>query len=137
MTRDILHNAVRLAIEKDDWKITHDPLYLRIDGVELRIDLGAERVLAAEKRGQKIAVEIKSFVGESEVNDFHLAVGQTLNYRSGLRKKQPDRVLYLAVALDVYREFFSIPFIQEIVAEHQIKMVIVDLLNMEVVLWKE
>lgn len=49
--RDTFHGAVRVALEKDGWLITHDPLYLKVDDVELYVDLGAERMLGAEKNG--------------------------------------------------------------------------------------
>ncbi|WP_231395384.1 XisH family protein, partial [Dolichospermum circinale] len=55
--KDFFHNAVRLALEKDGWLITDDPLSFTVDGLDFRIDLGAERLLGAEKEGQKIAVE--------------------------------------------------------------------------------
>ena len=107
------------------------------DTLDFRIDLGAERLLGAEKEGQKIAVEIKSFLGQSEVTEFHIALGQTLNYRSVLRKKEPDRILYLAIGNEIYKEFFLIPFIQEIIAEHQLKLLIFEAIKQEIVLWKE
>ncbi|MGB3560598.1 MAG: XisH family protein [Geitlerinemataceae cyanobacterium] len=135
--KDVFHQAVRSALEKDGWKITHDPLSIKIDGLEFRIDLGAQRVLTAQKQGQKIAIEVKSFVSRSELSDFHGALGQTLNYRSALRKKMPDRMLYLAVPLRVYRSLFSIQFIQEIVSEHQLKLLVFDSIQEEIVLWKE
>ena len=65
--KDIFHNTVRLALEKDNWFITHDPLSITVDGIEFPIDLGAE------KEGQKIAVEVKSFLGKSEISEFHTA----------------------------------------------------------------
>jgi hypothetical protein len=34
-----------------------------VGGVEMYVDLGAEKIIAAEKDGKKIAVEIKSFIG--------------------------------------------------------------------------
>jgi hypothetical protein len=40
-------------------KLVPDPLTIRIDRVKLEIDLGAEKVFAAEKNGQKIAIEDK------------------------------------------------------------------------------
>jgi hypothetical protein len=100
--RDIFHNAVRVALEKEGWVITQDPLFIKVEDIEFYIDLGAERIIAAQKNTQKIAVEIKSFLGSSEVSDFHLALGQFMNYRLALKKKQPERVLYLAVPVDVY-----------------------------------
>ena len=135
--RDIFHNAVRGALEKDGWIITHDPLSVKVDEIDFYIDLGAERVLAAQKAGQKIAVEIKSFLGASEVSDFYVALGQTLTYRSALRKKFPNRVLYLAISEDIYQDFFLRPFIQEVIVEYQLKLLIFSPIKEEVLLWKE
>jgi hypothetical protein len=135
--KDIFHNAVRLALEKDDWRITHDPLRIKTEDIELYVDLGAERILAAQKAGQQIAVEIKSFLGTSAVSEFYIALGQTLTYRRALKSEQPDRVLYLAISWDTYRDFFTRKLIQDVIAEHQIKLLIFDPVNKEVVLWKE
>jgi hypothetical protein len=135
--RDIFHNAVRVALEKDGWIITHDPLSVKVDEIDFYIDLGAERILAAQKAGQKIAVEIKSFLGASEVSDFYVALGQTLTYRSALRKKFPNRVLYLAISEDIYQDFFVRPFIQEVIVEYQLKLLIFSPIKEEVLLWKE
>ncbi|MCC5669775.1 XisH family protein [Nostoc sp. CHAB 5784] len=135
--KDFFHNAVRLALEKDNWLITDDPLSFTVDGLEFRIDLGAERLLAAEKEEQKIAVEIKSFLGKSTISEFHTALGQTLNYRSILRKQQYERILYLAISYEIYTDFFLIPLIQEIIAEHKLKLLIFESLKQEIVLWKE
>ena len=38
--------------------------------MKFQIDLAAERLIAAEKENQKIAVEIKSFLNPSTVTDF-------------------------------------------------------------------
>lgn len=135
--KDIFHNSVRVALEKDGWSITDDPLYLRADDVEFFVDLGAERILGAEKNGQKIAVEIKSFLGSSEVSDFHSALGQAINYSFALRQEDPDRVLYVAIARDTYDDFFSREFVQKIIAEYQIKLLIFNPILQEVILWKE
>ncbi len=67
--RDIFHDSVKHALEKDGWTVTHDPLLLEFGGVEMQVDLGAEKLLAAEKAGRKIAVEPKSFVGPSNISD--------------------------------------------------------------------
>lgn len=135
--KDRFHEIVRIALEKDRWNITHDPLSLKIAGIDLYIDFGAERMVAAEKFGQKIAIEIKSFLSQSLIREFHLALGQTLNYRTALRKKEPDRVLYLAISDDVYDEFFTNEFIQEAIAEHKLKLLIFSIETQEIVLWKE
>ena len=137
LAKDIFHSAARVALEKDGWLITHDPLYLKSDDVEFFVDLGAERIVAAEKAGQKIAVEIKSFVGNSDVKDFHLAMGQTINYRFALQQEESERILYLAIAQDTYDDFFSRQFTQKIIAEYRVKLMIFDPLVEEIVLWKE
>ncbi len=75
--RDHDHERVRRALISDGWVITHDPLRLRWRVRDLYVDLGAERLLAAEKGQQKIAVEIKSFRGLSVVDDLEKASGSS------------------------------------------------------------
>jgi hypothetical protein len=65
--------------------------------------LGAERLLGAEKGTQKIAVEIKSFTGRSEINDLWDALGQFVAYRELLAETEPERVIFVAVP-DATRE---------------------------------
>jgi hypothetical protein len=107
--RDLYHNAVRNALIKDGWTITHDPLKLTLGGKDMFVDLGAERLLAAEKAGQKIAVEVKSFIGASDMDDLEKALGQYIVYHDVLAELQPDRVLYLAVPQKAIRELFEEP----------------------------
>jgi hypothetical protein len=133
--KDFFHDIVKNALDKDGWIITDENLFIKIDKIEFYIDLAAERILVAEKAGQKIAVEVKSFIGVSVVSEFHTALGEFLNYRSALRKKEPERVLYLAVSFDVYDDFFRSSFIQEVIAEHQLRMLVFDSQREEVVLW--
>ncbi|NET49480.1 MAG: XisH protein, partial [Merismopedia sp. SIO2A8] len=61
MARDAIHEQVKNALVKDGWTITNDPYTLTYEEIEVYADLAAERTLAAEQNGQKIAVEIKSF----------------------------------------------------------------------------
>lgn len=63
--KDKFHDVVKVALEKEDWQITDDPLPISVGDVDMVIDLGAERLLAAEKHGEKIAVEVKSFLNTS------------------------------------------------------------------------
>jgi len=104
--KDLFHEAVRQALIKDQWKITADPLVIKIDKVKFEIDLGADKILAAEKAERKIAIEIKSFLSNSTLTDFHAALGQFLNYRLALEMTDPERILYLAVPLDTFDSFF-------------------------------
>ncbi len=108
--KDLLHDCVKNALIKDEWKITDDPFRLKYKGRKLYVDLGAERILAAEKGGEKIAVEIKSFVGASEINDLENALGQFIFYRAILAENEPDRKLFLAVPDEVFQTLFQKEF---------------------------
>lgn len=126
MAKDIFHEAVKIALQKEGWTITHDPYELRVGGVEMYIDLGAEQLIAAERDQTKIAIEIKSFIGTSTISEFHSAHGQFLDYRFALEEEEPDRTLYLAVPLKTYRTFFSLRFIQTVTQRSQIKLIVYD-----------
>lgn len=104
--RDTHHNAVKNALIKDGWAITHDPLTLDWGHRNLFVDLAAERLVSAEKAGRKIAVEIKSFSGASEVHDLQNAVGQYQLYRSIMARTHPERALYLAISAEVFDNLF-------------------------------
>lgn len=105
--RDIYHDNVKNALIEDGWTITHDPLTLKIGKKDVFVDLGAEKLLAAQKQDQKIAVEIKSFVGASEVEDLKNALGQYVLYQNILELTEPERTLYLAVREIVFQELFE------------------------------
>jgi hypothetical protein len=135
--KDVFHDLVKTALHKDGWTITDDPLHLRLGGIiDMYVDLGAEKVIAAEKAGRKIAVEIKSFLGASTITEFHLALGQFMNYRYALEDTEPERRLYLAVPLDIYAEFFTLPFIQSVVQRSQLNLLIYDVEAVEITQWQ-
>jgi hypothetical protein len=46
---------------KEGWIITDDPLVLQFGETNLYADLGAELMIAAQKNGKKICVEVKSW----------------------------------------------------------------------------
>lgn len=135
--RDIIHNTVLNALISEGWKITHDPLYFRIDDDPYYIDIGAEKIIAAERAGQKIAVEIKSFLGASFAADFHLAVGQFVNYRIALQIEEPDRILYLAIPYQTYRRFFHRTLMRAVIEQQQLRLIIFDIEEEEIVQWIE
>ena len=89
--RDKFHEAVKSGLQREGWIITSDPLYLEFGGVDLYVDLAAEKIIAAEKAGRKIAVEIKSFSAPSLVAEFHTALGQFINYRTALQAQDAER----------------------------------------------
>lgn len=136
MAREFFHQQVKNALIKDNWKITHDPLTIRIsEAVKLQIDLAAENAIAAERNNEKIAVEIKSFLGDSDISAFHTALGQYLNYCQALEEKEPYRKVFLAIPRETYRDFFQLPFIQRTLKRHQVKLLIYDPYAEEIKQW--
>lgn len=49
LTRDIIHYSVKEALVKEGWIITDDPYTIEYEDATVFIDLGAERVIAAER----------------------------------------------------------------------------------------
>ncbi len=125
--KDAFHEVVKTALQRDSWLITHDPYALQAGIFDLVIDLGAEKVIAAEKEGLKIAVEIKSFLGPSKISEFYGALGQFIAYRAAVSIQDPKRVLYLAVSSNIYERFFVIPFIQGLVQQNQLLLLVYDI----------
>ncbi|WP_237741211.1 XisH family protein [Geminocystis herdmanii] len=82
-------------------------LDLRWSNKDMYVDLVAEKLFIAEKQDQKIAVEIKTFASISEVYALEQALGQYLLYRSVIKRKEPDRKLYLAIPSIVYMDIFE------------------------------
>lgn len=126
MAKDLYHENCKKALQKDGWEITDDPLDLTIGGVELFADLGAERIIAARKGTQKIAVEIKSFVGQSPVSEFHKALGQYENYKLSLEELEPERKICLAIPQEAWENFFQREFIKKAIQRHQIEILVFD-----------
>jgi hypothetical protein len=136
--RDIFHDAVSTALQKDGWTITDDPLFIDLeDDKPFYIDLAAEKVVAAQKGDSKIAVEIKSFLGSSLSADFHLAVGQFINYRTALEIIQSERILYLAIRSETYKEYFTRKFPQAVINAQRLRLIVFDVSKEEIIQWLE
>ena len=135
MARDFYHNNVRLALEDDGWLITHDPYSIRIDEVGYEIDFAAEPIIAAEKEEAKIAIEVKSFMSPSAINEFHRAVGQFNDYSVALELMEPERILFLAIPSEIWDRFFLKPIIQKSLERVKAKVVIYDPVLNKIVKW--
>ncbi|MEP6490621.1 XisH family protein [Microcoleus vaginatus GB2-A3] len=133
--KDIYHNTVRTALEKDGWTITNDPLTLEIGDRSLFVDLGAEKILAAEKQGRKIAVEVKSFLSVSPVHDLEEALGQYIVYEDILELSEPERNIYLAVREEVYLDIFSEPLGQLLLRKKRLKLIVFDSSREIIIRW--
>lgn len=125
--KDQYHNVVRTALEKEGWTITDDPLFLRVGGKEMFIDLGAERLILANKGAEKIAVEVKSFTNISFITAFYEAIGQFMLYEEALKIKEPERMLFLAVPKLIYEaEMVDEVLIQSAVENRNIHLFVFD-----------
>lgn len=133
--RDIYHDTVKFALQKDGWTVTHDPFPLQIGKKRLSVDLGAERLISAEKGILKIVIEVKSFVGQSDVKDLEQALGQYILYRQILNEMGIERSLYLAVSRPTFNSVFTIELGQVLLKNQIIKLIVFDDEREEIVQW--
>jgi Holliday junction resolvase-like predicted endonuclease len=133
--KDVYHNAVRFALIKDGWEILTENYTLEYGGDRLYVDIAAEKSIAAAKQGQKILVEVKSFLGKSFINDLEQAVGQYVVYRDIVLETALDFELYLAITQGTYNSYFQRQLAQMIINRNQVKLLIVDAENEVIVQW--
>ncbi len=108
MAKDIFHDVFRSSLEEDGWTIMDDPLSIKVGDNQIYIDLSADRFLTADRENQKIAVEIKTFTNGSIVFNFHVAIGQFINYQAVLEQLEPDRKLFFGDSFGYLPNFFSV-----------------------------
>ncbi|HEY9692392.1 MAG TPA: XisH family protein [Oculatellaceae cyanobacterium] len=133
--KDIYHDCVKNALIKDGWIITHDPLSLKWGKKDMYVDLGAEQLLAAQRAEQKIAVEIKSFTGLSEMSDLEKAIGQYIVYHDVLAQVESERKLYLAVSEEVATGLFEEPIGELLLRNNRVRLIVFDPLTEAIVKW--
>ena len=133
--RDRYHDAAKQSLVQDGWTVTDDPMRLRYRKKDLYVDLGAEQVFGAEKGATRIAVEVKSFVGPSEMADLEVALGQFVVYELVLGRREPDRTLYLAVREETYREVFEEPIGRLMLEAGRLRLVVFEENAEEVIRW--
>ena len=136
MAKDVIHDAVKHALIKDGWRIIADPFRIEYEEFSLSADLAAEHPFAAEREGQKIVVEVKSFGGRSFVRELQQALGQYEMYLDFLELTSPEYDLYLAISELVYTDFFEQRATQVIVQRHHLKLLIVDIDEEVIVTWR-
>ena len=134
--KDHIHEAVRNALTKEGWTITHDPLFIEYGQEDMYVDLGAERLLAAERGAKKIAVEIKSFVGTSTLTELHNALGQYQIYLAVLERIEPERRLFLALSTTAFEELSEMETFALVVERFGIALLVVRIAEEEIVQWK-
>jgi len=134
--KDIYHQTVKIALVKDGWTITHDPYRIRLArGKNLFVDLGAERLIAADRDTEKIALEIKSFTRASDMKDLEDALGQFVLYARLLIRYAPERTLYLAVTEEIRKTVFEEEAGQILIEDGIIRLVTFDPIQEVIVRW--
>jgi hypothetical protein len=133
---DAIKPAVVSALVKDGWTITHDPYPIRYAGDRLLVDLGAARAVVGAERGEeRIAVEIKSFLSGSLLNEFQTAFGQYFVYATLMREVDPGRRLVVAVGEEIHRKLLAKPTVTLVLRQQPVPFVVVRLATEEVVAW--
>jgi hypothetical protein len=133
--KDIYHDTVKNALTKDGWTITHDPLKLQLGKRKFYVDLGAEKLIGAVKDSVEIAVEIKSFISNSEMNDLENALGQYILYENVMKVVEPNRILFLAVADNVFETVFEDAIGQLLLENEGLKVCVFNPETEEIVKW--
>ena len=136
--KDLYHEPCVRALQKDGWTITHDPLTVSVGKTDLMIDLGAERIVGAERNGERIAVEIKSFIKLSPVQDLKEAVGQFVLYEGALAESPQniDRTLFLAIRDETYDTVFEEAIGQMLLRHSHLRLIVFDPVEEVIILWK-
>jgi hypothetical protein len=139
--KDIYHQLIKKALEKDGWLITDDPYVISYGERFLFIDLGATNVsdsssiIGATKGEEKIAIEIKNFRSKSPILDLEQAIGQYVLYQLLLKQVDPARKIYLAITQQMKEEIFSEPLGELVIEQLPLKLIVIDLKLQEVHEW--
>ncbi len=135
--KDYYHEPFVRALQKNGWTITHDPLTLPFQDTHLLVDIGAEQTIAAERGTERIAVEIKSFIKLSPIQDLKEALGQYIIYADIMAESpdHSDRTLFLAVREEAYNDVFDDPQTLRILHRRNIRLVIFNPTKEEILQW--
>lgn len=133
--KDIYHECVKIALEKDGWTVIDDPLQVAIDETTIFIDLSVEPTYFAERNGEQIAIEIKSFRLQSSITSLYEAVGKYCIYRTALRLDESPFELYLAVPQPTYDTFFQRRLVKEAINEYRVNIIIYNFDSNTIVKW--
>ena len=118
------HDLVKAALIADGWTNAHDPLMLHVGKKDHFVNPGSGRLLAADKEGRKIAVQVKSLPGSSEVEGIKEALGQFTLYYDVLGENEPDRRLYLAISQKVFEDRFTGPIGRLLLKRERLRLVV-------------
>lgn len=99
------------------------------------MDLGAERILLADRGSERIAVEVKSFLGDSDIVELEAALGQYVLYDRILRKQDPGRTLWLAIPAYAWNSIFRETIGELLLQEDFLRLIVIDEEREEIDRW--
>jgi hypothetical protein len=126
--KDLFHDPLVRALIRDGRTVTDDPLTLKVGDTDFFVDVGAERFVTAEKGMERIAVEVKSFLKLSAVQDLKEAIGQFVLYEDVLSQSSvnADRILFLAIREETYTGLFSNAVGQMVLTNRRVRLIVFD-----------
>jgi XisH protein len=133
--RDIFHEVVVASLVKEGWQVIDDPLRIVAGGVGLFIDITAEPIITFGRDDEKVAIEIKSFLIQSQITTFYEAIGKYITYRKALLMNKLDMDLYLAVPKKSYDTIFQKELVRELVKEYNVNIIVYNSTNQTIVSW--
>jgi hypothetical protein len=95
---------------------------------------GSRKTFSRRKGRTKIAVEVKSFVGASEMDDLEKALGQFVLYRAILAEREPQRQLYIAAPNEMI-ELFEQPLGQLLFENELVRVLLFNAETEAIVKW--
>lgn len=130
--RDKIHEAVIRALEKQGWRVLHDPFVISIDKKSLFIDLMIRHV----ETQRIMLVEIKTFDDRSQITALASAIGKYMIYQHAMVSEGNSEIpLVLAIPESVFDGIFSTQWVKSLVGKIGIELVIVAMETEEVVQW--
>ncbi|MFM6278013.1 MAG: element excision factor XisH family protein, partial [Dolichospermum sp.] len=114
---------------------TFDPYPIKYEEFKLIADLAGEKTISATREGEKIVIEIKSFLSRSPMREFETALGQYLIYQTFLSLTHPEYKVYLAIGEKIYEKFFKQVAIELILQKYQVSLLVVDINKEEIIKW--
>ncbi|MEM1327243.1 MAG: element excision factor XisH family protein [Bacteroidota bacterium] len=128
--RDKLRDLVKATLIKQDWTIAEN-----LARIEQEVNLGFKpennQLIAAEKDGQKIGVQVESFLTSSTLQEMYGVVGRHSMYSLALKHHEPDRKLRIAVPKPIHDSFFQLPFIRDFVKRQEMDLMDYSVENQE------
>ena len=135
--RDTIHKPVRNALKNDDWHITADPYRIVYEGTVLEADMRASRLITATRENRSIVIEVKSFIRQSFIHEFISACGQYRAYVTLLKARGQTENVYMAISHEVYQREFGKKAVEVLLADFDVRLLVVDIEKEMIVQWIE